>query len=112
MEQVVLEGEAHATLKISLKKLKNPEKAGYLPSMGIPSGQEKTWRKKMPDGRSLHLKRYETHYTLHYDTIHPEDFPTLLAHVKADLGDYLDLIVSGARVVKRITQSIKDRKGK
>lgn len=44
---------------------------GYRTSMGEPHGQREDYRRKLPDGRGLHVKDYEDRMTIHWDKVDP-----------------------------------------
>lgn len=44
---------------------------GYRTSVGEPNGQKEDYRRRLPDGRGLHVKDYGERMTLHWDKVDP-----------------------------------------
>lgn len=72
----------HEDIRINKWSVQHPSTAGFYSSNGEPQGQLADFRKRLSDGRSLHVREYEDCYLAHWDAVDPSD--SLIGHLIVD----------------------------
>jgi len=91
----ILEKKPGQEIVIPKELLPRPCEYGFEPIpplLGDPKGAKRQYRLYLRDGRSLHLREYDTHYTLHWDKRDPRTDP--LGHLIEDARGTLLFILS------------------
>ncbi len=71
-ETQVLTSRSHEEFEIGWTTPQELLAAGYYQSTGLPVGQAEDYRRAMPDGRELHVRRYANgRWTAHWDHVDP-----------------------------------------
>lgn len=100
----VLWQPAHAEITVSKWSVPHPLQAGFVASVGEASGQNADFRLPLDDGREIHLREYDDHYTLHWDQVSAVKNP--LGHLITDaphwiivglLGIFIALLIFGGQ---------------
>jgi len=63
----------HQDLKVEKSAICHPAKEGFVKSLGEFQGQIADYRKRLSDGRSIHVREYSTHYLIHWDKVDPSN---------------------------------------
>jgi len=79
----------HKDLQIKKEAICHPLKDGFVISIGELRGQISDYRKRLSDGRGIHIREYPTHYMVHWDLVDPSD---PLGHLLCDAQHWLFII--------------------
>ncbi|HEY3357707.1 MAG TPA: hypothetical protein VGQ83_30925 [Polyangia bacterium] len=103
----MLEAEPYATtLRVPRHLCEHPLDGGLRQSIGMPQGQRRDYRLKLPDRRCLHVRDFGVYYEAHVDEVDPghspimhlvKDVPTAYLTSTAALGGILGLLLGRSR---------------
>jgi hypothetical protein len=89
--QKVLSLPAHKNLKISKDEFLHPLLAGFRKTWGEFRGELANYRKRLLDGKSIHVREFRRVYKVHWDHVDPS--VSLLKHLLKDAPHWLVVIV-------------------
>lgn len=87
VQMKVLQKNCHENIEIQKFHLIHPEKAGFYESIGEPQGQMADYRKPLNDGRCIHAREFEDHYSIHWDYFDP--VKNFIGHLVFDAPHWL-----------------------
>ena len=97
IEIMVLQRPCHEDIRIEKWEVQHPSAAGFSLSMGEPQGQKADYRKRLHDGRSLHVREFEDYYLVHWDNVDPSDNP--IGHLLIDAPHWVMLGIIGLGII-------------
>lgn len=107
-ERVVEELPAHQEVEIPRFSRREVLGHGYYRSPGEPRGQKADYRRRLDDGRGLHVKDYGDHMTLHWDKVDPSE--SALRHLLYDApGITAGSLLAGAAGVAAVRSLLRRR---
>jgi len=72
----------------------HPLEAGFVSSIGEAAGQKADFRLPLDDGREIHVREYDEHYTVHWDQVSAIRNP--IGHLVADAPHWILVVFLGA----------------
>lgn len=97
-EQMVLDLDAHEEMEIPFQAGQRLIDQGYYVSVGSPRGQDKDYRRRLPDDRGIHVRDFGDRMTMHWDHVDPS--ASLVGHLVRDApGLAIAGLVIGAAVI-------------
>lgn len=87
----VLRLPAHKNIKISKNELLHPLFAGFRKAWGEFRGEIANYRKKLFDGRSIHVREFRKVYKVHWDYVDPS--VSIIKHILKDAPHWIFLIL-------------------
>jgi len=88
----VLRLPLHRDLKVQKSVVCHPTKDGFVKSIGDFQGQIADYRKRLSDGRSIHVREYSTFFSIHWDKVDPSD---LMGHLIEDAPHWILIGIFG-----------------
>ena len=79
----------HKDLRIEKETIRHPINDGFNKSIGEPQGQTADFRKRLSDGRGIHIREYPLYYLVHWDLADPSD---PIRHLIQDAPHWLVMI--------------------
>jgi len=67
----VLVNKPHQDIVVPQDAIHDPELEGIAETLGEPQGQLKDYEITLPDGKRVHIRKFLTYYTIHWDIISP-----------------------------------------
>lgn len=81
-ERMVLNRPAHEEIVVPDQVARMLLQRDYYQSVGTPDGQLADYRRRLEDGRGIHLQQYPDHWEMHWDKVDPSQ--NLLGHLRED----------------------------
>ena len=79
----VLRLPMHEAVELDHQAARHPRQAGFRRSIGLDLRARGHYRRRLPDGRGLHVLEFRDHYRIHWDATHPST--GLLRHFTEDV---------------------------
>lgn len=92
-EDLALQRRAHQKVVVPYFEVPHPSADGYDRSQGEPDGQDRDWRRTLPDGRGIHIQEFVyRYYLIHWDWYPPEN---PLGHLLVDAPEVPAAVATG-----------------
>lgn len=91
----VVRSPAHRDITVSKDLISHPKYSDFVNSIGEPQSQISDYRKRISGGRSIHVRKYDHHFKIHWDNKDPESDP--LGHLLEDATHWL--VIAGIAVL-------------
>src|SRR6266516_1976688 len=85
----VLWRPVHSEITVSKWDMPSPRQAGVVVSIGEVAGQIADSRLPLADGREIHVREYQHHYTVHWDKVSAVRNP--IGHLVSDAPHWIGL---------------------
>lgn len=99
--RLVQEHPAHTDVILPKDGLPHPKRAGLAKKAGVPHGQLADYRKTLPNGRSIHIREYQSYYKVHWDNHDPGT--DLVGHLVHDAPEWWFSLI-GAVIGSRVAE--------
>ena len=82
----------HRDMKVKKSVICHPTEDGFIKSVGDFQGQIADYRKRLSDGRSIHVREYPAYFLVHWDKVDPSD---LIGHLIEDAPHWIFIGIFG-----------------
>src|SRR5712692_4752183 len=96
----------HAEAVVWKWSVPHPNEAGFFPSLGEAAGQKADFRLPLDDGREIHVREYDLHYTIHWYQVSAIKNP--IGHLLSDAPHWILLGLAGVFLAILVLWPIQD----
>ena len=97
----------HRDMSVEKSAVCHPTEDGFVKSIGDFQGQTADYRKRLEDGRSIHVREYPSCFSVHWDKVDPSD---LIGHLVEDAPHWIFIGILGLAVLIGILLWLRESK--
>ncbi len=97
----------HKDMRVEKSAVCHPIADGFVKSIGDFQGQIADYRKRLEDGRSIHVREYPSCFLIHWDKVDPSD---PIGHLVEDAPHWILIGILGLAVFAGIGLCLRESK--